>query len=156
MSDQVEQNVIDTQKEALQALGVMTAALIVGIMVWQYGARVELWVFSFCLFLMTLVSTTLFVIERGVAGEMPHRFLRFCRPAVGVLGFSAALFAIGGFWLWASIAFLFALALSAYRRHLAAGPFNLIPEAALELGLVGGIGVSMAGFFLVLVSALIG
>lgn len=155
MPDHAEANSLSTRKEAMQALGVMTAALIVGTMVWQNGPSAVLWVFSFCILLMTLVSTTLFVIERTVTGDKPNRFLGFCRPAVGVLGFSAALFAVGGFLFWASLAFLFALSLSAYRRHATAGKFNLIPEAALELGLVGGIGVSMAGVFLVIVNALV-
>ena len=156
MAENVIEETLSTRKEAVQALGVMTAALIVGTMVWQEGPRALLWIFSFCLFLMTLVTTTLFVIEGRVYRDQPDPTVKFCRPAVFILGFSAGLFFAAGFVVSAGLVLGLAMFLSAYRRRAVAGDFNLIPEAALDLGLVGGIGVALAGIFLLGVNTFFG
>ena len=156
MADHTMEDSISTRKDALQALGVMTAALFVGTMVWQEGPRALLWVFSFCLFLMTLVSTTLFVIEGRLHRDQPDPTIKFCRPALFVLGFSTGLFFAAGFVVSAMLVLGLAMFLAAYRRRALAGDFNLIPSAALNLGLIGGLGVAVAGLFLLGINSLTG
>ncbi|MGR3515009.1 MAG: hypothetical protein ACU0GG_19785 [Paracoccaceae bacterium] len=156
MSEQVLENPTETRKAALQALGAMGAALFVGTLVWQEGPRALLWIFAFCLSLMTLVSTVLFVFEARVCRDSPDPTIGFCRPAIGILGFSTGLFFAAGFWLSAGLAVAFAAYLAAYRHRAVAGDFNLIPQAARDVGMIGGIGVALSGMFLVVVNLIAG
>lgn len=149
MSDNTKVGVSSSLADALQALGLMSGALGMAAVIGQEKQAVVLAVFSFCVLLMTLVATTLFLLEGRLNRDKRHRILGFCVPATGILGFSAALFVAAGFWVWTSLAFVVAGFLSAYRRRAKNGAFNLIPSAALDLGVVGGIGAAAAGVFLV-------
>lgn len=140
---------IYSRREAGRALGLMTGALCMAAIVGEEKQAVALAVFSFCILLMTLVATTLFLLEGRLQRGKPDRLPGFCLPATGMLGFSAALFVAAGSWVLTTLAFLVAVFLAAYRRGAKQGAFNLIPATALDLGLAGGIGAAGAGILLV-------
>ncbi|MEM9427230.1 MAG: hypothetical protein AAGA06_11065 [Pseudomonadota bacterium] len=135
--------------DALQAISVMAGVLVFATVIWQDRPNVLLAVFSFCILFMTLVTTTLCLIEARVVRDKPNPLLRFCLPGTALLGCSGALFLACGFWVWAVLTLVMAAALSLYRRQAADGAFGLIPAAGHELGLVGGLGAVVAGALLV-------
>lgn len=149
MPENAKVEVISSRREAIQALGLMIGALCMAAAVGHEKQAVVLAVFSFCILLMTLVATTLFLLEGRLKRNRPDRLPGFCLPATGILGFSAALFVAAGSSVLTTVAFLVAVFLSAYRRGTKQGAFNLIPATALDLGLVGGIGAAGAGILLV-------
>ncbi len=155
MSENAKVQENSSQGGTLQALGLMSGALCMSALIGHEGPSVFLAIFSFCVLLMTLVATTLFLVEGRIFRDRPDRILGFCMPATGILGFSAALFVAAGFWVLTSLAFLVAFFLAAYRRRAKQGVFNLIPTAALDLGVVAGIGAAVAGVFLVVINGII-
>ena len=156
MKKRTETAIVNSHREAVQALGLMTTSLLVVALIGLDGTQAVLGIVAFCIALMIAVAGTLFLIEGRVHAERPTPLLRFCLPAVGVLGFSIALFAAAGLWTLAALVCGLAFGFSAYRRSRAQGNFNLIPLAALDLGLAGGIGASTGGVMLILVNAVAG
>ena len=141
MSENAKVQENSSQGGTLQALGLMSGARCMSALIGHEGPSVFLAIFSFCVW--------------RIFRDRPDRILGFCMPATGILGFSAALFVAAGFWVLTSLAFLVAFFLAAYRRRAKQGVFNLIPTAALDLGVVAGIGAAVAGVFLVVINGII-
>lgn len=154
MSANDDDAITTSHTDAIQAMSVMAGVLVFATFIWQDRPNVLLAVFSFCIFFMTVVTTTLCLIEARVVRDKPNPLLKFCLPGTALLGCSGALFLACGFWLWAGVTLAMAAALSLYRRRAAEGVFGLIPAAGHELGLVGGLGAVVAGALLVAIKVI--
>ena len=148
MSHEADVQPITIHRDALQAIGVMGAALMLIALAGHAGSDAVLGIVSFSLMLMTMIAAALFLFEGRLDPEKRGSISTFCLPAVGLLGFSLALFVVAGFWSLALCAIALAFLFASCRRLLQDGPFNLIPSAALDFGLVGGIGASAAGLLI--------
>ncbi|MEM6387492.1 MAG: hypothetical protein AAF718_14775 [Pseudomonadota bacterium] len=135
-------------REAAKSLLGMVAILLFTMWIWDDRPYLPLAGFSFSIFFMTLVASTLCFIEARTSADKENPALDFCLFAVVLLGFSGTLFLASGYWPWAAVAFLKAAALALHRRRVVSGMFGLLPAAGLDLGLVGGLGAAVAGAFL--------
>jgi hypothetical protein len=137
-------------KEMLQAQCLMGVALFTASLSWQDKPDAVLAILAFCIFFATSVTALLSLIEGRLHAKAGKPLLRICLPATGVFGFSATLFVAAGFAGFALLVFLAGFLVAGYRRHATDGPFNLIPATALDVGLAGGLGATLAGLFLIL------
>ena len=139
-----------SQRDTVQALGLMGAAMWLAAMNGTETGQTVFAIVAFCCVLMTLVTGGLFLAEGRIYPERRTALGGFCLPAVGILGFALALLVAAGHFAGTILVLLLALGFAARRRAVEEGAYNLIPGSAFDLGVVGGLGATLGAIGVVL------
>ena len=156
MSYDAKVETVSVHDEALQALGLMSGALVLAGWAGQGAADSVVAIISFSILLMILTASTLFMIEARIDETKRGAITVFCLPAVALLGVSEALFLASGFVTAALLAVGLAGVFAVYRRLVTDGVHDFLPSAMRDVGLVGGLGAASAGIGMISVSLVVG